>query len=200
MIGNNNIPQTLEEMARRELESGESIAWMGMPKPRFFTKSTLGIFLFAIPWTAFSLFWVAGAAEFKIPDFASTDIIFPLFGLPFVLIGVSMLLTPITHYRHTLKTLYMITDRRVVIFEGGSSTTIRSYEAEKLGTITRKERNNGYGDLVFAKEFSQKNLINDIGFINIEDARNVEQKIKQMIQKVTTRKERMKLFEKEPLG
>ena len=103
-----------------------------------------------------------------------------------------MLLTPLRVYRNALKTLYVITDRRVIIFESGAKT-IRSYEVERLNNITRYEKENGYGDLIFDKEFKHKNIINNIGFINIKDAKGVEQKIKQMI----IRQERFKRFERE---
>jgi len=192
MNGYQNIPSSLQKMVQSELESGENIIWMGMPKAEYFNAHSIGIFLFAIPWTAFSLFWIVGASGFKVPDFNSTDILFPLFGLPFVLIGVSMLLTPLRVYRNALKTLYVITDRRVIIFESGAKM-IRSYEVERLNNITRYEKENGYGDLIFDKEFKQKNIINNIGFINIKDAKGVEQKIKQMI----IRQERFKRFERE---
>jgi hypothetical protein len=183
-------------MANRELEAGEGVKWMGMPQPRFFTTYSKGAFLFAIPWTAFALFWVAGAAGFQIPDFKDGFAIFPLFGLPFVLLGIWMLLTPLFVYLNARKTLYMITDKRAVVFEGGSNTTIRSFEPEQLNEIIRKERNNGLGDLVFKREFSQKSLIKDIGFINIEDSKEVERKIKEMIQNATRYKERLERFGK----
>jgi len=190
----NDIPSSLREMANRELYSDEEIKWLGMPKPRFFTTYSKGAFLFAIPWTAFALFWVAGAAGFEIPDFQDGFDLFPLFGLPFVLLGIWMLMTPLFTYRNARRTLYMITDRRAVIFEGGSNTTIRTYEPDKLQDMIRKERNNSIGDLVFAKEFSQKSLIQDIGFINIEDAKGVEWKIKEMIQNAARREERLERF------
>ena len=56
------IPENLQERVRRELDAGESIRWMEQPIPRFFSGATIGAVLFAIPWTAFAVFWICGAS------------------------------------------------------------------------------------------------------------------------------------------
>ena len=112
MNGVGAIPPELEEKVERELESGERIAWMEQPIPRYFTAMSTGAFLFAIPWTAFALFWICGASGFKLPDFSKGGFsFFPLFGVPFVLIGLGMLSSPWWAHRKALKTVYVITDR-----------------------------------------------------------------------------------------
>lgn len=69
MRTNTAIPRPLQETVDRELEPGERIQWIDMPTARFFTPVATGVFLFAIPWTAFAIFWICGASDFKIPDF-----------------------------------------------------------------------------------------------------------------------------------
>ncbi|MEL6109627.1 MAG: hypothetical protein AAFU85_26765, partial [Planctomycetota bacterium] len=76
------IPPKLQEMVWRELDHDERVLWSGMPKPKYFTKRAVGMVLFAIPWTAFALFWIAGAAGFKVPQFNNGADLFPLFGVP----------------------------------------------------------------------------------------------------------------------
>ncbi len=91
---NTVIPRHFQEQVDRELEPGERVEWIEMPIPRFFTPASTAIFLFAIPWTAFAVFWICGAAGFKLPDFRQGGFeLFPLFGVPFVLIGLAMLLS-----------------------------------------------------------------------------------------------------------
>ena len=119
-----SIPAPLAAKVERELERGEAVVWIGMPKPTFFSPRSTGAFLFAIPWTAFALFWTAGAAGFQVPKFNQGVDLFPLFGVPFVLIGFAMLSTPLWVYRNSFKTVYVITDRRAITIEGGWSTTI----------------------------------------------------------------------------
>src|SRR2546422_9237203 len=88
----NQVPHQLREKVDRELESGEHVEWLQMPVPRYFTPAATAGFLFGIPWTAFAIFWTAGAAwgtsNVGGPGFFSA---FPLFGLPFILIGLGML-------------------------------------------------------------------------------------------------------------
>lgn len=54
----NRIPYQIEQMVKRELEPGERIEWEEMPTPHFFSPASIGAFLFAIPWTAFAVFWM----------------------------------------------------------------------------------------------------------------------------------------------
>src|SRR5258708_8388856 len=82
------VPRELREKVDRELESGEHVEWLQMPVPRYFTPAATVGFLFGIPWTAFAIFWTGGAAwgtsKAGGPGVFSA---FPLFGLPFILIG-----------------------------------------------------------------------------------------------------------------
>jgi hypothetical protein len=147
----------LQEKVRRELEIDETIQWIDMPVPRFFTPFSIGAFLFAIPWTGFAVFWTFGAAGFTIPDFSeglSGVDIFPLFGLPFILIGIGLLTTPIRTYWRALKTVYVITDQRAITIQGGRTTVVRSFPPRDLQNIFRKEKRDGTGDVIITSRCS----------------------------------------------
>jgi hypothetical protein len=105
------IPSALQLKVNRELEAGETVAWIQMPIPYFFTKESAAMFLFSIPWIAFV---VCGAAGIKVPYFSNGVESFPAFGVPFLLIGIAMLLAPLWTYRKALRTVYVITDRRAI--------------------------------------------------------------------------------------
>jgi len=173
------IPRELDDKVKRELETGERLLWIEQPIPRYFTAMSTGAFLFAIPWTAFAIFWICGASGFKLPDFSKGGFsFFPLFGLPFVLIGIGMLSAPLWAYRKAFKTVYVITDRRAITFDAGWTTTIRSYPPDKLQNIHRKEKRDGTGDVVLGQrmwsgsEGGQQSM--DSGFLNIRDPKTVE--------------------------
>lgn len=188
MRANTNIPRRLREVVDNELESGESIEWMEMPIPRFFTRISTGYFLFSIPWTAFSIFWMYAASGFKLPDFSKGGFsLFPLFGIPFVLIGLAMLSSPLLSYLKAFRTVYVITNRRAITFDGGRSITIRSYPPEKLLDLTRSEKRDGSGDIVFARRPWQNSKISrqmeDFGFLRISNPKQVEQMLKALIKK-----------------
>jgi len=176
------IPRYLQNKVDRELEAGERIQWIDMPIPRYFTPASISAFLFGIPWTAFSIFWVCGAAGFEFPDFEQGFDLFPLFGIPFVLVGFGMLSAPLWAYRKSLKSVYVITDRRAITFEGGWSTTIRSYLPEKLTDIYRKERNDGSGDVIISSrawnDSEGGRQSEELGFLRIPNPKEIETMLK----------------------
>src|SRR5437763_9868076 len=119
----------LAALVDAELASGERMVWVGQPIPSRYARGSLAIVLFGIPWTAFAIFWMAGVSGFKIPNLTRGFGWFPLFGIPFVLIGLGMLSTPFWVRRKARRTAYVITDRRAIVVEGGAwrSVTIRSF-------------------------------------------------------------------------
>lgn len=187
MMNNAPIPQDLRMRVERELESGERILWMGMPVPRAFSGPATGAFLFGIPWTAFAIFWTCGAAGFKMPDLNNGlkgFELFPLFGLPFILIGLGMLSSPFWARRKALRTVFVITDLRAISFEGGRSTTIRSYRPEQLRDVYRKERSGGLGDVIITqrgyKDSDGNQKSEELGFMNIRQPYEIEKMLKNL--------------------
>lgn len=169
-----------------ELRSGERLVWSGQPIASRLARRSIGIVLFGIPWTAFAVFWIAGASGFKMPDFSHPSGLFALFGVPFVLIGLGMLSSPYWMMRKAKRTAYVITDKRAIVFSGGlwGSITVRSFEPDKLKDIRRVQKPDGTGDLIFDQIWtnngngSKQNM--DHGFLAIADVRNVEQMISRL--------------------
>ena len=143
----------------------------------------MGIVLFGIPWTAFAVFWMSaagwGVSHSNAPGPFS---FFPLFGLPFVLIGVGMLSSPFWMSRKALRTVYAITDQRAIVFEGRvfGGVNVQSFLPERLTSMSRNERSDGTGDLIF-EQFQQPAGSGTTtvrrGFIAIERVRDVEELI-----------------------
>jgi hypothetical protein len=187
------VPNDLQGRVRRELEPGESIRWMEQPIPKFFSPMSIGAFVFAIPWTAFAVFWICGASGFKLPDFSRGGFaLFPLFGLPFVLVGIGMLLSPLWFYRKAFKTVYVVTNRRAITFDPGWTLTIRSYTPEQLRNVYRKEKRDGTGSIilgqrVWADSDSNQRQSLDVGFMNIRDPKRVERLLKELVAQAPAR-------------
>jgi len=151
MIVETQVPYTLREWVDREVGPDERLQWMDMPAPRFFTGTSIGAFLFAIPWTGFAVFWTVTAAwgtrqASDTGGSGAVAILFPLFGVPFILIGLGLFFSPLWAYRKARRTVYVITDRRAILFEGGWSTTVRSFPPDQLRDVFREERRDGSGD------------------------------------------------------
>ena len=172
------MPYRLKTLIDGELVDGEELIWTGQPRPGRFAIRSLPIVLFGIPWTAFAVFWTCGAAGFKLPDFSSPAAFFPLFGLPFVLIGIGMLTSPVWMMCKAKRTVYAITDRRAIILRSGWSTDVRSFDPEDLRDLRRKERRDGSGDIVIAHDVVMSGRHGPsrtaVGFLAIPNVREVE--------------------------
>jgi len=179
------IPRPLQSLVERELESGERIEWMEMPQPRFFTPVATAGFLFGIPWTAFALFWTAGAAlgVSKAEGFGLFRL-FPLFGIPFVLIGFGLLSGPIWARRDALRTVYAITNRRAISVQSGRTTTFRSFTSTHLQDVYRRERRDGTGDVIFPRrgwrDTDSNRQSEDLGFLSVRNPKRVESLLRQL--------------------
>lgn len=141
---------------QRFLEPGETIVWAGQPNPGRAVRSTLPIWFFAIPWTAFSLFWtaMAGGAAWFLKSAAGPPglmgIVFPLFGLPFIGIGLAMLAAPFWAWRAAQKTVYVATNRRALIgTPSGDGYAVKDYADDDLADLNLTIRNDGSGSIDF---------------------------------------------------
>ena len=74
---------------------------------------------------------------------------FPLFGVPFILIGLAMLSSPLWSVRRASRTAYLITNKRAVVIDGGGRRTVRSITPDRFGDIVRREGRSGRGDILF---------------------------------------------------
>jgi len=169
-----------------EMGPDERLLWSGRPRPWNLVRAALPIAAFAVPWTAFSVFWMAGAAGFKVPDLRTGGFaLFPLFGVPFLLIGLLMLGSPLWVMSQAKHTVYAVTSRRLLIVVRGRSTSVRSFDPGKLAPLQRFDRPDGTGDLLFPDQtllnatrgYSRLQAMNT-GFIGITDARLVHDLIR----------------------
>jgi hypothetical protein len=146
------VPPELRRSLDASLTTGERVRWAAQPR----ASGMLGafaIYFFAIPWTAFALFWESMAL---MPILAATDetsammkfgfgIVFPLFGVPFVLIGFAMLYAPFGAMRAARRTVHAVTDRRLITIIAGRATKTKSAMIDRIGPIERKAGRDGWG-------------------------------------------------------
>lgn len=176
------LPETLRDRVTAELEPGERIFWLDQPRPRGgFSWLMLAPSLFAIPWTGFTLFWIAGAIgifDKGLGALGQLDIqrlLFGMFGIPFLLVGLGLFFSPLWTRSRLKKaarnTVYLISDRRALVLNAGyigdglvgliagaamvgaamGSFVVTSYPPEKLRNIQRVQRDDGSGDIVFGE-------------------------------------------------
>lgn len=198
LMNEGRLPEALDARIQSELDRGEKLVWTGQPIPRRFTRQSLPIVLFGIPWTAFSVFWMAGASGMlfgvggnKAAGLDVFHVVFPLFGLPFVIIGLAMLSSPFWIRRKALGTLYALTDQRAILWEAGwfGAVEVRSYRPRDLTKMHRLEFANGDGDLVFEEVITFGSNSNGSrttntqrhGFLGVSNVREVEQLLKRTL-------------------
>jgi hypothetical protein len=132
------------------LQSGEHIVWTGRPAQglRFSAKDTF-LVPFSLLWGGFAVFWETNALTIAGSASSSVANIFPLFGIPFVLIGLYMIGGRfVVDAWARSKMTYALTDRRALI--------LRRLVGERLITVTlanasqlRLTRNGSRGDIEF---------------------------------------------------
>jgi hypothetical protein len=176
------LPPDLQRQLDGELRPGEKLLWAEQPLPGAFTRQSLGKVIFGIPFTAFAVFWMyaaAGGLDHSSHRAHGPPVFFSLFGIPFLLIGLGMLTSPIWTRRKTLRTLYAVTDQRAIILEISIAGAVKSqtFMPAHLTSMTRIERADGSGDLVFEQVLQaagKGSVTIRRGFIGISQVRQVE--------------------------
>jgi hypothetical protein len=148
------IEPELDAILRRELMAGERILWSGQPDPRRL-YAAFAMWLFAIPWTAFALFWEAmalfmlwgGTTKTPAAITWTFGIVFPLFGLPFIVVGFYMLAMPFQAIAKAKRTVFALTDRRMLRVTADKSREAESVMLRQMGPIKVKAGSDGYGTL-----------------------------------------------------
>lgn len=146
---------------KSRLDAGEHILWSGKPLSNKIFRLAFAIYFFAIPWTAFALFWesMALGVLFSVLQKAERNtplivgIIFPLFGLPFIAIGFWMMSQPFTLRRKARNTVYALTNKRAIIFINDKEQELRGYPLTSL--VERpdmREFPDGSGSMIFLPE------------------------------------------------
>jgi hypothetical protein len=157
-----------------ELRRGEKAIWVERPQPMERAMSRLKIFLFGIPFFGFAVFWTATASQ-------SGDPIFPLFGIPFLIIGAGLLLSPVWSYVEAKNwLLYAITDQRLLIMRTFPRHKIESFWPEDITRLERTTKQDGSGNVIFAEDIRQgKRGTYTVprGFYGVPDARRVEEAV-----------------------
>jgi hypothetical protein len=148
-------PNDAQLRAQSELQSGESLYWTGTANPQRAAIAALPAAIFGIPFAGFALFWItqayhATSAMSKSSSNAFTNgfRVFPIFGLPFLFIGLGIVLAPLWAFLKGGSTVYAVTNQRVMIITGGSTRSVKSVTPADIASVEHRERPDGSGDIV----------------------------------------------------
>lgn len=130
---------------RRELSSGERLLWSGMPRQGIRLRAGDVLMIpFSLLWGGFAFFWEYSVLQQNAPVF------FSLWGIPFVLAGIYIIIGRffVDSYQRS-RTLYGVTDHRVLIVSGVFSRETKSLSLKNLSEISLQERADGSGSILF---------------------------------------------------
>jgi Bacterial PH domain len=147
-------PDDAQLRAQSELQSGETLYWTGTANPARAALAALPAALFGIPFAGFALFWItqadhaSSAMSHTQNAFAKGFSVFPLFGVPFLLVGLGVTLTPLWAFLTGRSTVYAVTNQRVMVISGGTNRSVKSYTPADIVSVEHRERPDGSGDIV----------------------------------------------------
>ena len=125
-----------------ELMSGENIHWADMPSPAIiFHSDDWTTIPFSLMWTAFCVFWEAGALGYWGKDSrqGGPNTFMVLWGIPFVVIGNYMLWGRFFMDAWLKRrTYYAVTNRRVLVIQDGWKKKTSMTFLESIPTIERE--------------------------------------------------------------
>ena len=167
--------ESAPDEVRQQMRAAETPRWIGYPIPgKFAIKTSMPIFLFAIPWTAFAIFWEWKAMK-------SPSILFPMFGIPFLVIGFYQLSSPLRQYWQARRTIYVVSNQRLLILAGLLRPSAKSFAPSDIGPLKVETSNDGSGSVVFSERRTSDGEggwnVEKIGFIAIPRVREAEEQI-----------------------
>src|SRR5262245_33044685 len=143
--------QSPEATLSQHLDPGERLLWSGQPRRGIQLR---GQDAYLIPcslmWGGFAIFWeyMALTQASKAPG--PIGIIFPLFGLPFVGIGLYLIIGRFfADARNRARTFYGVTNERIIIISGLFTRQTKSLQLRTLTDVSLTQRNDGSGTITF---------------------------------------------------
>lgn len=156
---------------------GETIRWAGKPDPRQAFAGGTSAWLMGIPWCAltFTIFGILVASVLSgkppkggvTPGLGLMMLAMLIFVAGFVLVGIGMMAVPFLAWWKARRTIYAITDRRILRLVSGKTKEVMTVTPDKILNMTRRERHDGTGTLRLVTGF-KRDSDGDIGTVTEE--------------------------------
>jgi hypothetical protein len=207
------LPPDLDAALRDELRAGEELWYSGMPAPRHFARTMWPIALFGLFFGGFAAFWIASAAAgvwfgTQSGGDAGTGegagdgsgggspgaigglfLLFPLFGLPFLAVGLAMILSPVWAARRARRTVCCVTSTRALQLTVGRTLRVKSWSAGDIAEVTKTVYADGSGTILFVRSLGMNSRRRPTstpeGFYGVPDPRACEEAL--LLLKATSR-------------
>jgi hypothetical protein len=166
----------------------EKLIWQGKPSPaRYALRKAAYTFPLGIFFLGFSLLWIYVAYT---GGNNATDFAFWMFGIPVVIVGACMVLSPAWHLFRATNTTYTLTDGRAIIDISGLFPRWTSVPLNQVPFVDVRSSSEGPGHVLFQEAAPMYygmdgGMKQRDGFIAIADAAKVGQMLRTAIQKST---------------
>jgi hypothetical protein len=176
---------------RNLLDPGESVVWSGRPNAlRYALTLSWYTFLFGIFFFGFSLVWIS-IAWGKAPKDGN---FFFLFGIPFVVIGAGLVLSPLWHLWRGARATYALTNRRAVTVIDGLFARRLSVPLSQIRFVDVRASVSGFGNVYFKETAVPGSeggtTIKREGFIAIPDVPKVERLLRAEVDRAASTQQR----------
>ncbi len=139
------------DLLKPHLFADERLFWAGQPKQGL-VCSGRDVFLipFSLLWGGFALFWNLQVWSFPATGPGQPDWFFRLWGLPFLIVGIYLIIGRFIHDAALRKnTVYGVTDQRVLVIRGLTSGKLSSLDIGRLPKLDLTEHKDGTGTIDF---------------------------------------------------
>jgi hypothetical protein len=142
------------------LDTSERVLWSSVPaRGILFRTGDAFLIPFGIFWLAFVLFWEAGALAAATRATDPAPLLFALFGLPFIAIGLYLVVGRFLWDADVRGgTTYALTNRRAIILRRVPTKRFRSIGLTSGTEISTTERRDGSGTIYFGPRLSAYSL------------------------------------------
>jgi hypothetical protein len=197
------LSEKWRERVQEELDPEEQVLWMGSPdpgktagRPLSTPAARVGLVTFAgaLGWLLLAMQIIGPPRPgYPYPWIVFLPALFPVIAFALLATWMPGGITGRRLPHRASHTLYLITDQRVAILEGGQSFRVRSLAPAQLTNMVRRQRPDGSGDLILTREPGTLSegwagggnwaayAWREIGLFGLSDVRAVERVIRQRL-------------------
>lgn len=140
----------LKQELQKQLDKREQILWADRPKQGILFRASDGCLIpFSLAWGGFTIFWESMVIAMDAPIFMA------LFGIPFVLIGLYLIIGRFFHDMYIRKNMiYGLSEKKIIIKRGDN---LRFVDLFSLSDIQLIEKKDGSGSILFNNKYNSTN-------------------------------------------
>ena len=145
--------QSAEDVITQYLDPGEKLLWAGRPRGGVRLRAQ-DVFLipFSLFWGGFAIFWEYSVSTMTAHARGPVPVIFPLFGVPFVCVGLYLIFGRFfVDAKGRERTYYGVTNERAIIIRGLFSRQTKSLQLRAVADVSLSQRTDGSGTITFGQ-------------------------------------------------